>query len=398
MYGDLDWLAMILAAVPEDLTPEQRADFSARVAKQLVRQGLAVVLCRPGSKKATCTLTDAARKREDNTARKAAKERGSPNADKVMHRCGIVHAVTDQRGLSHVKPKALLASGANIAIAPGLSKRSIILVDTDTAEQTAEWRKVLGDEEPPTVISPGSVTPDGVWEHKDGGHFYLDPPEGWTPPERPGKLTWCSCHQGHSGPDRKPCPRAWVASWGTGYVLVPPSAREEGAYRWAGPVRPAPGDLLDLIGEAARGKERGQFKPKQPRPAGRPGEVNIDDWDAETSWEEVLRPLGWTPFSNDRCGCPTWTRPGNPANRRSATAHEAGCSIMPDPPHPIHIWTDAYGEAGVKTKFEVLRDLGHGGDTRSTLKTLRFMGSEGSPGPASDPWAGYDSWKEAGES
>lgn len=376
MIGDIDWFGMIVGGTADgDITA------NAKVAKAMIRNGLAVVMIEPGRKLPVCTLTARDAKRADIEAQNAARETGAPNWDKVKHACGIKHALTEEKQLNGARVKHWLKEGANLAISPGHSSRRVIIVDVDTQEQRRaflrDWAYTLPDDSdeslleayPMTVSSPGvmdtSVGGERVWTHKDGGHFWFDVPDEIELPERPGKLTWCKCH-GVRQP-RDGCTNAWAAYYSSGYVLIPPSVRPEGPYRLTGDVQTAPGWLTDLIRES-RTPERED---------GRTGAVSafsddpIDDWSARVSWHDLLTADGFWPNDFDNCGCQTFTRPGSPVHSKSVTAHEIGCTIYDTSAGhgPLHVWSDALG-SGTMSKLTYVAKFHYDGDTRAAMKAL----------------------------
>lgn len=359
-------------------------------AKALVRSGLAVLLIEPGGKKPVCTLTTRQTAVADEKARVAAREHGTKNWAEVRHDCGVYHAITDTKDLAKPRVKEWLANGCNLAVVPHLSDTHVIVVDLDTREERRgfceDW--AAGDPEftgepPMTVTSPGVLTAelDGteIWTHKDGGHYWFTVPavpvldddgnpvvdddgkpvtERMELPERPGKL------KGASG---------WVAYYGSGYVLVPPSVRSEGPYRLTGATVEAPAWLLDAIRAAGTTGSATDLKERI-----RAGETDqgIDAWSAATSWADLLGAYGWTPTGSlDSCGCPTWTRPGSPAHSKSATAHEVGCpQYVTDTGHgPIHAWSDAVSWGG-KTTVTKLTFLAHEGYSGNMGAAMEYIG------------------------
>lgn len=369
MIGKMDWLGQIVGAVPDG-----DVSWNGKVARALIREGLAVVIIEPNGKKAVCTLNTRERKAADKEAQDKAREAGSPNWDRVKHDCGIKHAITNERLLTRTRIKTLLAEGANLAVALGQGERRIMIVDVDTEEEKRafleDWQ---GDGAPETltVTSPGtmnaSVNGEPVWVHKNGGHFWFDIPDGEELPERPGKLTWCRCHG-----VRQPaggCRNAWAAYYASGYVLVPPSFRPEGAYRLTGDVQAAPEWLTALVRDA-RTDERSERADGALSALDLPDDP-IDRWSAETSWFSILTEDGFTPHDHDNCGCPTFTRPGDATHSKSVTAHEFGCTkYNTDNGHgPLRIWSDALG-SGTMSKLSYVAKFRHDGDTSAAMRSL----------------------------
>lgn len=369
MIGNIDWLGQIVGAVPEG-----DVSWNARVAKALVREGLAVVIIEPNGKRAACTLNSREKKAADKAAQDKAREAGSPNWDRVRHDCGIKHAITDEKYLTRTRIKSLLSEGANLAVAPGMGERRIIIVDVDTEEEKRafldDWQ---GDGAPDTltVTSPGvkntSVNGEAIWVHKNGGHFWFDIPEGQELPDSPGKLTWCSCHGARQ--PKGGCVRAWAAYYGSGYVLVPPSFRPEGPYRLTGSVHAAPEWLTAHIRDA-RTDERPDRADGALSALDLPDDP-IDAWSAQTTWFEILTEDGFTPCDHDNCGCPTFTRPGDATHSKSVTGHELGCTKYDtsNGHGPLRIWSDALG-SGTMSKLSYVARFRHDGDMGAAMRSL----------------------------
>jgi hypothetical protein len=315
-----------------------------------LRAGYAIVLNEPGTKKPVCTLTAAARKKADRVAQDEALERGEPRAAMVRHACGVAHALTEDDALKVTALVSRLteAYGAvpNIGVEPGASVRNLLVVDVDTAAENQAfldaWRREQPEVSPPsgfTVASPGvrKTTTDAagethdVWVHRDGGHYWFTVPDDVTLPAGVGLL------KDEAG---------WGAAWAGRQVLVPPSVREEGPYRYVGGTYPAPAWLLDRVFLAAQARvERERIRAERWQARQR-GELDIDPvdaWSAATPWAELLEPDGWVATGLvDTCSCPTWTAPGGHASPKSATAHDEGCTRYDseDGHAPLHVWTD----------------------------------------------------------
>ena len=391
MIGEIDWFGQIVGAVPDG-----DVSWNAKVAKALIRQGLAVVIIEPNGKKAVCTLNTRDRKRADTDAQNEAKEAGSPNWDKVKHECGIKHALTDEKMLTRTRVKQLLADGANLAVAVGAGTRRVLVVDVDTDRERRaflqDWEDTItsGETEthldmPLTVTSPGvmNTAEDGTeqWVHKNGGHYWFDIPDGVELPERPGKLTWCKCH-GAQQPAGG-CPNSWAAYYGSGYVLVPPSVRPEGSYRLTGAVQDAPEWLTTLITES-RSPERSRAAEGALSALDLPDDP-IDRWSAETSWYDLLTEDGFRPHGHDNCGCPTFTRPGDATHSKSVTAHEYGCAKFDTSKGhaPLRIWSDALG-SGTMSKLNYVAKFRHDGDVGAAMRSLDLAAAhvdDGEDGP-----------------
>jgi putative DNA primase/helicase len=115
----------------------------------------------------------------------------------------------------------------------------------------------------------------------------------------------------------------------------------------------------------------GPITPAAP-PAQVGGELRAgDDFEARTSWEEILVPHGWTQLHTDATGTTYWLRPGKTDRRsKSASTGNAGdrdrlyvfsSSTVFEPEKPY-------------TKFGAYALLEHGGDHGAAAKTLRGQG------------------------
>jgi hypothetical protein len=353
-------------------------------ARAMIREGLAVLLIAPGGKKPVCTLTAAQESKADNAAQKIAREGGTVQWDKVRHQCGVYHAITDIKELTKPRIKEWLEAGANLAVVPGMSTRRVIVVDLDTREERrgfwADWSAAEDTvlvETPMTVTSPGvmSAEVDGteIWSHKDGGHYWFTvSDEAEALPTTPGKL------RGPSG---------WTVYYGSGYVLVPPSVRQEGPYLLTGATTEAPEWLLDAI---RAGGTTGSAEELRERIRTGETDQDIDSWSANTPWADLLGAYGYMATGQlDSCGCPTWTRPGQPVHAKSATAHEVGCpQYTTDSGHaPIHAWSDSVRWMGKATATK-LTFLAAEGFEGNMTEAMAFIGV--SPNTAPRDWSGLD--------
>jgi hypothetical protein len=354
MIGANDFFGEIFGSVPDgDIS------WNARIAKAMVRAGLAVVVISPQDKRPACTLTAKQAQAADLAAQQKAKEDGRLGWQRIRHACGIDHAITEERELTRVAVKRLLDDGANLAISVGKSTTRLMVADIDTELQMNAFSRMWQTEADGdaavdiglTVSSPGVQTVDGEWLHKHGGHiwFIIDP--GTELPDRKGKFTYCPCH-GYK-PQRPVCPQAWALYWGSGYVLVPPSVRPEGPYRLVGSAVGAPAWLCDM---ARASVPDGPAEGSASVLGAHDGDP-IDAWAAATPWADLLVDAQFTPAAFDSCGCQTWTRPGSPAHTKSVTAHEPESCTFPwndssSGHYPMHVWSDALGGDRSVTKLD----------------------------------------------
>lgn len=347
--------------------PDGDISMNALAARALVQEGLAVVLCKPGTKKPVCTLPAAQAKKADLEAQAEAQAAGNKFWHKVKHECGKKHLITDPKDLTRVRVRRLLEEGANIAVMAGAGRTRLLIADLDTADQVsafrAAWERETGDDftEPMTVASPGvrNVAADGTetWIHKNGGHYWLRVPDDVEIP------AGVSVYEGEGG---------WKVYIRDAYALVPPSVRPEGPYRLTGGVLDAPEWLLRRLEATAREAAKRREAALE-RMADGPGD--IDEWAAVTPWSELLEAAHWRDAqAHDTCGCPIWTRPGNPAHIKSATAHEAGCSKYDTSLGygPIHAWSDEVRWGGAQTvnKLTFLAWTQYGGDMVAAMRSI----------------------------
>lgn len=366
MMGAPDLFKETLGIFPESAPI---ADVNALVAKALVKDGMAVVICQPGGKKPACTLHPRAAKKANLEAQAAAEAAGNKYWNRVRHACGRAHAITDVKELNKTHVQELLANGANLGIMAGAGTTRLLIVDLDTAEQRAafraSWERETGEQfdHPMTVTSPGQmgteVNGEKVWVHKDGGHYWLTVPDDVAIPPEVDKLV------GEGG---------WTVYIRDAYALVPPSIRPEGRYRLTGHVMEAPRWILDRLNATAVERRERQEKAAERRTDG-PGD--IDDWAAVMTWDELLEAAGWrNTQAQDSCGpCSIWTRPGgDAAHLKSATAHEDGCSRYDTSLGygPLHVWSDAVDFGGAKTvnKLTFLAHTSHGGDMVAAMRSI----------------------------
>lgn len=355
-----------------------------RVASNAIREGFAIVLCKPNTKIPMCTLSARDSKTADVAVQTAARDIGDERWQKRRHQCGINHAMTvdslggDPKKVTQkvgviIRRVAKLNGGVNPNIGVELGRSRRLLVDVDTTAERESFMRDWAAADPAsapgmgteysgmTVKSPGVYT-DETWKHKDGGHYWFTLPEGVELPSYGGTFA------AESG---------WVAMWRDHQALVPPSTRPEGAYELVGTEIPAPAWLTDRIIAATiarmdRAKRNGELPD---------GSDPIDVWAAGLPWAELLDDWIETGLP-DRCSCPIFTAPGFHGSPKSATAHDIGCDKYDvSPGHgPLHVWTDsppdwmaeAIRRTGQKTfsKLQFLAWRDHDGAMLPTLQDL----------------------------
>lgn len=367
-------------------------DSLVHVARAAVRAGYALVPNRPGTKQPMCTLNATEAKRADEAARTQAQANGVKRWDRVRHECGVHEAITDEKTSDRVV-RRLLKNTGRINLGIELRRSRVLVVDVDTPAEAAAFRATWEGATPEpfpgsyTITSPGVQAADGTWVHSGGGHYYFTLPEHIARrlPAQPGVL------KDEGG---------WATMW-AGQVLVPPSVRAEGAYRLTGEPRPAPEWLLHRVlayiaEHLTRRREQAQ-RTAERIATGTVGDAAVDTWSADTDWDELLVPAGWTETGDaTECGCPEWTAPGVHANPKSATAHEPGCTKYDDSPGhaPLHIWTDnppePFEPGGTYTKLQFVA-IGKYGSTggQAIAATCRDLGiaREGGSGSSLTPLA-----------
>lgn len=352
--------------------PDPTADVSAlkAYAKALQGAGLALFLVVPGGKEPADCRTTRTRNKEIREAEEAGRVKPT----------GLHMATTNSteigRWIEKYRADREETTPVNMAMEVGRSR--LIVVDVDTEAELAAWRALWaeksGDDRlawvAPTVSSPGVQDAEGNWIHKGGGHFYFTIPEDLDLPTAPGSITPPVNAEGAT----------FTIYWRDRYVLIPPSVRKEGAYWLSGTEHPAPEWLLEMIltrGAAieARRAERADRVQDQ----GLNGELDpIESWGLAVPWSSILEAAGWV-FSGrlDNCTCEIWTRPGNPANTKSATVHGDSCTDARfDPANPpIHVWSDNV-EGGLAEW------IGQHGKTLSKLQFVAAIWHRGDMGVA----------------
>jgi hypothetical protein len=314
-----------------------------KFARRLAGCGLAVLFIAPNSKVPTDCRAAGKKTADDRAAQNAARAVGRTDWKRAKSDSGVYLATTDTAVLDGYLNRYRGTWDPDCAVNLGvaLAASRLVVIDADTPEQVEAWRSdaaaggnTLGEG---TVTTPGKCDPGtGEWSHHGGGHWYFTVPEGVELPESPG--VWKA-------------PGGYAVMWG-GYVLTPPSVRDEGTYRTTGDVGELPDWLAAQI--ATSGRERIER-------AQRVRDRVSDDYDDETtsagkiarwgagmSWDDILTQHGWmaTGRGDSTCGCPTYTAPGLHSSPKSATGHEFGCAGIyvesTDP--PLHVWTTDPGE------------------------------------------------------
>jgi hypothetical protein len=378
MLGGTSTLSVILGSAPPADAETLRLK---NYAKALAAQGIALLLIEPGTKKPVDMRSSVQKREDDAAAADTAREAGRADWARIKSPGGVHLATSNATLLGRYidRYRKVYGDGCAINFAVAVGPSRLIIVDTDTDEQTTAF---LTDAHipvdtpiPPTVRSPGQRDTAGNWAHYGGGHFWFTLPEDVTLPDSSGSLTM---------------PGGYAVLWSGRYALIPPSVRPEGAYALAGQDYPAPDWLLNVVtshndARAARRSGAGRFGDDLGELA-----VNIDRWATTVSWADLLEPHGWTVAARpDGCGCDVWTAPGVHASPKSATAHDTGCTYgrYSEVNAPLHIWTDNPGpeleqwirDNGSKTlsKLQVSAALDHDGDVGTACAQLELIPKDG---------------------
>lgn len=364
-------ISSIFGSLPEGEPITQESDALA-YGRALCEAGLAVLLIQPGTKEPADMRTAQKRGADDRAAREAAREAGRPDWERARSPSGLHLATTDKTLIDRYIKRYYSIHGPDTAInlAVEVGRSNLMVVDADTRDQVEEFLDMCQApaDLPPTVRSPGKVV-NGEWVHRDGGHFYFT-----VDPENPLPSEIGSTSIGNTG---------IAVLWNNRYVLIPPSVRAEGPYILTGREYPVPDQLAGLIQDrcaARRQTAERRLTEQQDEALGE----RIDQWAQKITWTDILAPIGWVPISSpDNCGCPMLTAPGDHSSPKSATAHDAGCSLGwwdNDVNAPLHIWTDNPGapfeqwvlESGTRTltKFQAVALVEYEGNQAQAMDAL----------------------------
>lgn len=343
----------------------------ATLARAAAREGYAVLPIEPGGKRPLCTLTDVQARKADREAAQAARDAGKRSWERVRHACGIAHATNDPK-VAHRVFKRLAEKHEGLNLGVDVLHSMALVADADTAAELASfttlWARQEGVEEliqaAPTVRSPGVQDEDGTWSHSEGGHYWFLLPDDVEWGELAGTTSI------PIGTDREHPAQLKVS----GYVLVPPSDRDEGAYVMASDVHLAPDWMIDLVFDHIDKRRENQARS---RDAALDADDQIRLHLAATEWHTILEPRDWVDSGKaSRCGCPEWTAPGGHGSSKSATAHDLGCGEFETEDGFIHVWTDNPPgdllQAGTKTfsKIQFVAWHDFGGDMGAAMREL----------------------------
>lgn len=341
--------------------------------RQAADLGLNLLFVYPDSKQAADMRTPRQKAADDRHAQAAAQEAGRRDWAIVKSPAGLSLATSDKTVLDrylkryiqmfstwvtvpkgdedHVEVEwskkaedageITISEPAAINLAVEVGGSGVVVVDCDTVAQMRRWFEVNGLDPdmdlPPTIVTPGQIgkgdlDDPNTWVHADGGHFWFTVPDRYLPvlPRHLGAMTW----GGDNG---------FAVLWDRRYVLIPPSTRPEGAYEQLGHVYELPDWLAEEIIKAGERRVQRAALSGGARTENTDLADLVDTWAQNVSWTSILEPMGWTPAPRaDSCGCAVWTAPGDHASRKSATAHDTGCSAgrYSEVNAPLYIWTD----------------------------------------------------------
>jgi hypothetical protein len=376
VFGSTPIAAVLGAAPAPSSDPADLRPF----VRQACAAGLAVMLVAPGTKIPVDGRSSVQKRKDDKAAQDEAQAAGNPRYLSAKSPNGLHLATTDSAtAVKYLNAAAkLYPDPLNFAIEVGRSK--LILVDVDTPEEKDAflnwWSQAEGRDMrsvAPTVSSPGVYDQQTQqWIHWGGGHYYFTLPEGVELDDTTGNYT-------HTTPGGK-----FSVAWAHRYVLIPPSVRPEGAYRFTGMDMAAPPALLELVrGRAAHAAENRARAAERRDADGGEFVDAIDAWAESVEWSDVLSPHDWVPtLDTDRCGCPVWTAPGFHGTPKSATAHDGGCDLgrYTTTNAPLHVWTDhtdplldawlAEKNTKTVTKLQLIAIYEHGGDVSAACRAL----------------------------
>ncbi|MGP9760982.1 bifunctional DNA primase/polymerase [Corynebacterium sp. AOP12-C2-36] len=278
--------------------------------------------------------------------------------------------------------------------AMGLGMRvgtNAVVIDVDDPDEHAAFTEFcahigLGDPGVPTVTTPGSTDASGAVKHHSGGHWWF----ATVPGDIPARLNKTiridaagrtdadiptdEVTDPATGTVTRTAAPSFALMLSTGFVAIPPTQRDEGLYRLAGPVNSVPENLRTYLREleVSRGNAESEALRERIARRSRPRtdqqealDEAIDAWGDQHSWADILMPQGWEITGHDRCGCEQWRRPGA-SSTKSATAHDCTVGTY------LKVWTDnagAYGltKDGTYSKMQLNAAMNHAGDTRAAL-------------------------------
>lgn len=154
-----------------------------------------------------------------------------------------------------------------------------------------------------------------------------------------------------------------------GYVVGAPSVHPDSGERYVWrdhPVAAPPGWLADMIVEKSKTSRQPEQQGRNEFEAGF-GASPADQFNASTSWAEILTPHGWSHVGNDSEGDgAVWLHPTH-TSKCSATIRN-GCLFVYSPNTPFEV-TEAGNPEGY-TKFRAHAALNHNGDMSAATRAI----------------------------
>lgn len=365
-------LTVVLGSTPPNTADEP---VLLKFTRELCKLHLPVLLIQPGTKMPLDMRSSHEKKQDPRSGVHMATD--NPTVlKKYIHRAR--RDANEKRPKTHPAP---LEPNAPLNFAVRLRGSGYVVVDADTPQEVNALKQFLAPEfggldkvPAPTVLTPGGGG------HSGGGHWWFKLPETVTISDDMPAVHKVTTEHG-----------SFSVYLNDAYVLIPPSTRPEGPYVANAPDNPLPITLaMELktrevsIKEAALERQRRAEERAQHLQAGDfTLDQSIAEWAQSVSWEELLTRHGWHASGTvDGCGCAIFTRPGAPSSPKSATAHEASCSLgrYDSENAPLHVWTDNAPDEiaahilarNTKTisKLTFVALMEHGGDMTKAINAL----------------------------
>lgn len=365
-------LTVVLGSTPPNTADEP---VLLRFTRELCKLHLPVLLIQPGTKLPLDMRSSHEKKQDPRSGVHMATDNPT-TLKKYIHRA--------RRDASEKRPKthpAPLEPNAPLNFAVRLRGSSYVVVDADTPQEVNALKQFLAPEfggldkvPAPTVLTPGGGG------HNGGGHWWFKLPDTVTISDDMPAVHKVTTEHG-----------SFSVYLNDAYVLIPPSTRPEGPYVANAPDNPLPITLaMELktrevsIKEAALERQRRAEERAQHLQAGDfTLDQSIAEWAQSVTWDELLTRHGWHAAGTvDGCGCAIFTRPGAPSSPKSATAHEASCSLgrYESENAPLHVWTDNAPDEIVAhiiarntktiSKLTFVALMEHGGDMTKAINAL----------------------------
>lgn len=365
-------LTVVLGSTPPNTADEP---VLLKFTRELCKLHLPVLLIQPGTKMPLDMRSSHEKKQDPRSGVHMATD--NPTTLKKYIRRARRDA-SEKRPKTHPAP---LEPNAPLNFAVRLRGSGYVVVDADTPQEVNALKQFLAPEfggldkvPAPTVLTPGGGG------HSGGGHWWFKLPDTVTISDDMPAVHKVTTEHG-----------SFSVYLNDAYVLIPPSTRPEGPYTANAPDNPLPITLaMELktrevsIKEAALERQRRAEERAQHLQAGDfTLDQSIAEWAQSVSWEELLTRHGWHAAGTvDGCGCAIFTRPGAPSSPKSATAHEASCSLgrYDAENSPLHVWTDNAPDEiaahilarNTKTisKLTFVALMEHGGDMTKAINAL----------------------------